>query len=563
MPPCLIHSLDPPPLFLARGIQHHEAGRLADAEQLYRRILQDDPPCADALHLLGVIALQRGEMDSAILQIRQAIAINPHNEAFHSNLGAAYQEASRFEEALASFRRALALKPHLAEAHNNLGNVFRAFGQLEQALDCYRQALALKPDMFEALNNLGTVCRDLGRFDEAIAAHTRALGLQPESSHLHGSLAYIARQQARLDDAVSGFQQAAALDPKSATSWMNLGCVYHDQRRLDKALDCYARAINLDPQNTHAHFNRALIWLLQNRWEEGWQEYEWRWKRKGVTSPRSYDRPVWDSGDLAGRTILVVAEQGLGDTLQFIRYCPLLRRIGARVVLEAPREFMRLLEGWPGVDLLVEEGTKLPPFDVYACILSLPRLLRTTPQAIPADVPYLTARQERVDDWRQYFSPCREFRVGITWQGNPKHDRDRYRSIPLELFLPLQDIAGVKLYSLQKDADQRQLEQLSGSGIEHLAGRLDDFEDTAAAIHGLDLLITCDTAVAHLAGTLGAPVWVAASHLPDWRWQLDRDDSPWYPTLRLFRQQEPGDWSEVFQRIHNQLRERVAAPDPR
>jgi hypothetical protein len=323
----------------------------------------------------------------------------------------------------------------------------------------------------------------------------------------------------------------------------------------------FRRAIRLAPNYAEAHKNLAHSLLRGGQFAEGWREYEWRWQCREF--PRlPYTQPAWDGSPLEGRTLLLCAEQGLGDTIQFVRYAPLLKRRGGRTVVAAQKPLLPLLAGCPGIDALADRDAAPPPYDVFAPLLSLPRLLGTTPADVPAEVPYLQARPDLVERWREELRPLDGFRVGIAWRGSPGYRMDRLRSFPLSHFEPLARLPGVRLVSLQKGPGVEQLRELDGRfPVVDLAGRLDEasgpFMDTAAVMRNLDLVVSCDTAVAHLAGALGVPVWLALSCAPEWRWLVGREDSPWYPTMRLFRQESAGAWEDVFRRMAAALRERI------
>jgi len=355
------------------------------------------------------------------------------------------------------------------------------------------------------------------------------------------------------------------LNPGYVEAHNNLGAACKDLGRVDEAIACYRRALELKPAYVEAHWNLAFALLLAGDWQHGWPEYEWRWQRK-EWSPRRFPQPMWDGASLAGKTILLHAEQGLGDTIQFIRYASIVKRHGAAVLVECPKPLLGVLEGCPGVDQWIAQRDGLPAFDVHAPLLSLPGILKTTVENIPAEIPYLFARPALIDRWRQALIDLDGFKIGIAWQGNPKYGDDRVRSIPLRCFAPLAQIPGVRLVSLQKGAGSEQLAEARDLfPVADFGDQLDQsgpFLDTAALMKNLDLVIAADTAAAHLAGALGVPVWLALPFMPEWRWLLDRSDTPWYPSMRLFRQKERGNWGGVFDEIHNALRERLSSREP-
>jgi tetratricopeptide (TPR) repeat protein len=582
---------------LAIAVRHHQAGRLQAAGQIYRQILALEPNHADAWHLLGVIAHQGGKHGIAVEYIGRAIVLNGTESAFHNNLGSAYCALRRIPEAVACYRRALELKPDYVEAHRNLGLALKALGKLEEAAACYRRALELKPDYVEAhydlgialkdqgkldeavvcyrralelkpgfamaRNNLGVALKDQGKPDEAAACWRRALELKPDYAEARNNLGAAFKELGKLDEAVACYRRALELKPDYAEAHSNLGLALNDQGKLDEAVACCRRALELKPDFADAHWSQSLMSLLIGDFPRGWAEYQWRWKAKQCRQ-RDFSQPLWDGRPLEGKTILLHAEQGLGDTIQFIRYAPLVKQSGARVLAECQKPLVRLLAGCRGVDELVGAGDDLPPFDVHAPLLSLPGIFRTSLKTIPVDLPYLFADPGLIGHWRQELRGITGFKVGIAWRGNPEHRNDRVRSIPLSCFEPLAGLPGIHLLSLQKGAGAEELQETRDHfPVVDLGSRLDEasgaFMDTAAVMMNLELVITCDTAAAHLAGALGAAVWVAIPFAPDWRWLLDRSDSPWYPTMRLFRQDRRGDWQGVFRRIEVALGQQMAS----
>ncbi len=410
-------------------------------------------------------------------------------------------------------------------------NVLNELGQSDEAVDHYFRALEVKPDHFLAINNLGIVRADSD----------------------NGT------------DAAAWFREAVRLKPDYAGAFNNLGSVLRDQRKLPESVAAYQEAIRLQPDFAEAHRNLGMVWLLQGDLENGWPAYEWRRKVKRLAY-ETFSQPLWDGSLLAGKTILLHAEQGLGDTLQFIRFAALVKEHGGNVVLECPAELVRLVRNCPGVDQIAPQGSPRPGFDVQAPLLSLPYILRTTPANIPSSVPYLSVAAEIIERWRQEIAGAAcdaSLKVGIVWQGNPRlaqpecRAADRRRSVPLAHFEALASVPGVRLFSLQKEHGTEQLVALKDRlGIIDLGARLADFTDTAAAMMNLDLLVSADTAPLHLAGALGRPVWAVLPYSGCWRWFHDREDSPWYPSVKLYRQRQPGDWQEVFARIARDLSKR-------
>ena len=535
-----------------------DQGKLEEAVACYRRALQLKPDFAEAHGNLGNALKDQGKLDEAIACYRRTLALKPELAEIHNNLGAVLREQGNLDEAVACCRRALQWKPNDAEIHNNLGAALNEQGKVDEAVACYRGALQLKPDYAEAYNNLGNVLKDQGKLDEAVACCRRALEWKPDFAQAHNNLGATLSEQGKLDEAVTYCRRALELKPDYAEAHNNLGLALNNQGKLDEASTRYRRALELQPDLAEAHLNQSLLRLLTADFQRGWVEYQWRWETKN--SPRrDFFQPLWDGQPLEGRTILLHAEQGLGDTIQFVRYAPLVKRRAGAVLVECPRPLLALLTRCQGIDRLVVRGEDLPPFDLQAPLLSLPGLFHSSLETIPADVPYLFADAGRIAQWRGESGPAASFKIGITWRGSPQHRNDRARSIPLSCFEPLSSLPGVHLVSLQKGPGAEELQEVRNRfPLLELGSRLHDFMDTAAVLMNLDLLITCDTAVAHLAGALGVPVWVALPLVPDWRWLLDRSDSPWYPTMRLFRQDRRGDWPGVFRKIEVALGEHLA-----
>jgi Flp pilus assembly protein TadD len=470
------------------AIRRHQAGRLREAEQLYRQVLVQRPNHADALNLLGMLAGQTGRLDAAPNLIRRAIAICSTNVAYYNNLGNALTDAGSLDEAIAVYRQAIALGPQDAKAHYNMGVALERKRQLDEAIAAYRQAIRLQPDFAEAHNNLGNGLIDKGQLDEAIAACRQAIALKPD----------------------------------------------------------YAEA----------HKNLSVAMLARGDFQQGWEEYEWRWKCKGSLSPLgNLPQPRWDGRPLEDRTLLLYTEQGLGDALQFIRYVPLVARRGGRIVLECQAELQRLFQTIAGGCQIVARGQPLPAFDLHCPLLSLPWVFGTTLASVPKEVPYLHPDAKDAGKWQHRLAGHSPFvKVGLGWAGNPRNKTDRNRSITLARLAPLGQMPGVKAFSLQKGAAAAEA-KTPPPGMELIdwTEELKDFADTAALIANLDLVIAVDTAVAHLAGAMGKPVWTLLPFVPDWRWLLERQDSPWYPSMRLFRQPSSGDWNGVIAQVAEAL----------
>jgi FkbM family methyltransferase len=544
-----------------------ERGHFEELLTSQRQAIGQQPESAMAHNDLGLTLYDQGKLDEAAAAFRQALTVKPDLAEAHNNLGLVSASQGNLDEAIAAYRRAIVLKPAFAEAHNNLGIALRQSGQAEAAVASCHEAARLKPDLPEAHNNLGSALEEVGRYEEAITTLQTALRLKPDFSKAHNNLGIAYWYLGRYDEAVGSYRRAIELMPEMAEAHNNLGNVLRDQGKLEDAAECYRQAADLRPNYADPHWNQSLVWLLAGDFERGWAEYEWRWKLKSFRS-RPCPQPVWDGSPLEGKTILLASEQGLGDTIQFIRYAALVRQRAARVIVEVQRPLRQILSTAPGIDELLMQGEVIPPFDTYVTLLSLPRLLGTRLDTVPADVPYLSASPELVEKWRDEIKSLPGFKVGIAWKGSPQNRTDRGRSLPLTLFEALASLPGVTLVSLQKGQGSEQIAEVKDRfHVVDFGDRLDaeagPFMDTAAIMRHLDLVVTCDSSLAHLAGALGAPVWIALMLTPDWRWLSSRDDSPWYPTARLFRQTRVADWPEVFERMADALREKVGpVPSP-
>jgi len=576
-----------------QGLAHHQAGRLAEADACYRQLLAREPAHADSLHLLGVIAHQLGRNEAAVEAIGRAIAAQPRVADYHSNLGNVLRALGRLDPAVASYRAALALKPDYPVAQYNLGNALRDLGRAKEAEAGYRQAVRLKPDFAEAHHNLGTLLREDGRLAEAerhyraalrgqpgnpawhcalgdtlraqdrpeaaVACYRTALGLKPDYPEALNNLGNALRALDRPAEAEAAYRQALGLKPGFVDAQANLAILLMLDNRLDEAVEACRATLRLDPDHAVAHANLGVLLLRAGRLAEGWPEYEWRWRvgpEIGLQD-RGFSQPRWTGEALGGRVLLIHAEQGYGDTIQFCRYLSLAAAYG-RVVLEVPRPLLRLLSDLPGIERIVATGDPLPEFDLHCPLLSLPGVFGTTLDTIPATVPYLAADPSGAMVWRDRLAALPGLRVGLVWAGNPaRHVAmaqavDRRRSIGLAQLAPFAAIHGVTFVSLQK-GEAAGAVPLSGMVVHDWTDELTDFADTAALVQALDLVISVDTAVAHLAGALGKPVWLLNRFDTCWRWLADRDDSPWYPTLRQFRQPRPGDWDSVLDEVRAAL----------
>jgi Flp pilus assembly protein TadD len=522
------------------------------AEQLLRGVLRKEPRHFDALIALGAVRGEQGRFDEAAALFERAARSRPDNADAHYNLGVALAHLGSKERALDCYRKALCAEPRHLNACNNAAAELLTLERPSDALSCIEQGLAHHPDDPQLLSKRGAALKDVGRLDEAIEVLRRAVQIQPNDSLSHGNLGLALKDAGWLDEAILCFERAVSLDPRTASHHNHLGVALSGRGRQDEALTSLRRAAELDPDAALFRENLGMTLLLTGHFEEGWCQYEGRHERARSAQRPSIDAPSWRGEPLRSKSILVHSEQGLGDTIQFVRYAPLLAKRGAAVTLAVQPRLVPLLSALSDVASVIPSGGARSHFDFQSALLSLPRGFGTTLASIPAGVPYLRADADLVARWRDRIGP-HGFKIGIAWQGNPSYPGDASRSIPLREFALLAAIPGVRLISLQKGhgAEQAATSDFS-SRIETLDEPFDDsgaFVDTAALMMSLDLIVSSDTAIPHLAGALGRPLFVALTHAPDWRWLLDRDDSPWYPTARLFRQRSTGDWAEVFARI--------------
>jgi tetratricopeptide (TPR) repeat protein len=543
-----------------QGAVLQRLGRHKEALRSYDQALTIWPEYPEALNNRGSVLRELNRYDEALAAYDRALAARPDYAEALNGRGNALLDSQRFEEALASYDQALAIRPDDPDTFNNRGNALTELNRPHEALASFERALAARPDYAEALNGRANVLRRLKRFEEALASYDRALAIRPDYADALNGRGNWLHQHQRCDEALASYDKALAIRPDYAEALNNRGNALLDLRRFNEALASYDRALRLDPRDADHRLNRALLLLLTGSFAEGWREYEWRRKTKG--RERTLNGREWAGEDVSGERLLLYSEQGLGDTIQFARFARSVARRGAGVILEVPAPLGGLLKRLDGDAIILRAGDPLPDFDRHLPLMSAPFILGCTPEQGAGEIPYLSADPIRIDQWSKRL-PAGVFRVGIAWQGNPAAPVDKGRSIPLTAFAPLGRIPGVRLISLQKGSGVEQLADLPpGMVVETLGADFDSgpdaFLDTAAVMMHLDLIVTSDTAAAHLAGALGRPVWIVLKHVPDWRWMIDREDSPWYPTARLFRQIDAGNWDEVFTRVAAELTQVVA-----
>ena len=584
---------------LKQGAILHQRGRLADAENIYLSVLKDDPHSFDALNLLSIVTAQSGRDAEAAEIAARAIAINPRVAQPHNTRASALRNLGRFDQALVSYDSALAiepdflpalsgrahtlttlkrydeayatfarlvvLRPDQAEIRNNQGIPLLKMKRFEAALDCFDSALRLKADYAAAHNNRGTALQSLGRFDEALSAFDKAIALDPNYAQAYNNHGTALFDLERFDDAISSYDRAIALWSDNPEALTNRGLALIELARAREAITNFDAALACEPNYAEAIFNRGTARLMIGEFESGWRDYEARKTKPEPVANRSMPYRLWLGDEpIAGTTILVHHEQGLGDTIQFCRYLALLEQAGANVMFAPQSSLKKLMAGLAvclGVRArIVDLNETHHRVDFHCPLMSLPMALATRLDSIPHRVPYLSAESARIARWRPRIG-TEGFRIGICWQGSATKI-DRGRSFSVSEFHGLAKIPGVRLISLHKGSGEAQLANLpNGMTVETLDADFDSgpdaFLDTAAVMECCDLVITSDTAIAHLAGALARPTWVALRQIPDWRWLLNRTDSPWYPSLRLYRQSTAGDWADVFQRIERDVVEMV------
>jgi tetratricopeptide (TPR) repeat protein len=537
-----------------RGIALRELKRFEEALASYDRALELWPGYADALLGRGSALKELKRFEEALASYDRALTLRPGLAEAHANRGNVLHALKRFEEALASYDRALALRPDLAEAHANRGSALHALERFAEALASHDRALALRPDNAEARYNRGNALHALKRFDEALADYERALALRPDYVEVLANRGITLHELKRFAAALESQDRALAVRPDYAEAFVNRGVTLHELKRFDEALASYDRAIALRPDYAQAHYNEAVCRMLTGDFDRGWQKLEWGWDTERLKNlKRKFSQPLWlGSDEIAGKTVLLHGVHGFGDTIQFCRYVPHVAERGARVILEIQEPLRELMGTLTGAAQIVSRGEPLPDFHLHCPLLSLPLAFGTRLATIPAQTPYLRASPQAVTEWNARLSP--RPRIGLAWSGRPEHNNDRNRSMRLSTLLsPLAGFEATYV-SLQREvrADDAPVLQCR-SDILHFGEELESYADTAALIANLDLVISVDTSVAHLAGALAKPVWILLPFIPDWRWLLDREDSPWYPTARLFRQDETRGWDNVMARVHAAL----------
>jgi hypothetical protein len=571
------------------GIVFQDQEQYETAMVHYEKAIQLEPLMFDAYINIGNILFMKNDYEKAEFFYKKVLSINPSLVKAYNGLGNIYKERKRYDDALKYYKRSLEIEPESFEALKFLGMTLQESNQVDSALIYFHKALQIKPDDADIYCCIGDIYKDKEEYDRAIAYYKKALEYDNEMEDVYNELGLICLSKKQINEAIMYFEKALSINDNNQIAYNNLASAYNEIDEYDKAMLCCKRAVSikpddanlylnfsvtsflrgdyedsakyamkaieLEPDKADAHFNLAMSFLVLGNFEEGWKEYEWRGRLKDSIW-QVFTKPLWDGFDISDKILLICTEQGFGDAIQFVRYVPLIRKRNVKkIIVECREQLKSLLEYVDGIDEVVARNEKLPEFDVYCHLLSLPSIFNTREETIPANVPYIRISKWVVDKWSSKIMDKGMVKIGIAWAGSPTHKNDRNRSVLLDLFKPLGSLDNVVFYSLQKGYGS---EQVKGLGedlkIIDLTDGIEDFLDTAGLIMNLDLVISVDTAVAHLAGALGKPVWVLIPFVPDWRWMLNREDSPWYPTMRLFRQKCRGDWGSVIERIKDELK---------
>ena len=534
------------------ALAHHREGRINEAEGIYRQIISEQPENPQALSLLGTLALQSGRLAQAVSLIERAITISPAVASYHCNLGEAHRRMKDAGRAIVAFRNAIELNPDLALAHSNLGIVLSDHGRWDEAAASFREAVRIQSECASFHSNLGNALKELGELDAAIASLRTAIALEPSHAEAHNNLGVALAANASDNLAVASYLKAIELNPRYGDAYTNMGNALFATGDVDRAVAACRKAVEVAPDAPQAHWNLAVALLRTGNFEVGWPEHEWRLKTKLKFPVRPFPQPQWAGEDLAGRTILLHCEQGFGDAIQNVRYVRKVAGRGGRIVLECHPELRRLFNDFPGTDQVIARGQPLPDFDLHCPLSSLPFACRTRLDSIPADVPYLKPDPRLASIWREKIQTD-GLKVGLVWAGNPTHPNDRTRSIRLEQLASLA-AEGIEFHSLQKGPAADQVGRApAGMKIADHSAELVDYVDTASLISELDLVIAVDTSVAHLSGALGCRTWVLIPFVADCRWLIGRPDSPWYPTMKLFRQHARERWEGAIRELAREL----------
>lgn len=581
------------------GNLHLQRKGFAEAAKNYRLALTQNPKMADAWGNLGLAESSLNRQTEAREAWRRALALNPRHtdnwlrvaESFRDqgllkeaeetyltaathipghvsiirNLANIYSLQQRHREAVDTCRKALELAPNNHEVWNNLGIVLQKLNDFQGAVAAFEQSIRLKPDYADAYINMAPALQQLGRFDEAIAASERAIALDPTQINAHTNLASVLQRLNRIDDTIAACERAIATNPTQPDTYTNLGRALLGLNRLDEAIAAFSQARKIDPSNASARKNESMARLRKGELRAGFELYESRWEEAEFIAQKRELACTWWRGDqsLKGRSILLHAEQGLGDTIQFARYASILAEQGASVILEAPVPLFELMSDLPGPAQIFRRGEPIPATDFHCPLLSLPFAMRTDLDSVPAKIPYLRPRTPQIARWQAETAGLTGLKVGIVWSGNPNHKNDHNRSLPFTLFQKIFACRGASFVVLQKDIRADEQPFLTACpNLHNWSADFGDFAQTAGLIQQLDLIVSVDTSIAHLAGAMGKPTWILLPFAPDWRWMGNSDRNPWYPCMKLFRQPQIGDWDTVLTQVSTELTKLGSAQPP-
>ncbi len=539
-----------------RGFALHDLRQFGAALESYDKAIALNPDYAEAYNNRGITYQDLRKFYAALDSYDKAIAIKPDYAEAFNNRGFVLHELKQFDAALASYDKAIAIQPGHANVYINRGNTLKDLKQFDAALANYDKAIALKPDYAEAFDNRGHALQELGHFAAALASYDKAIAFKPGYAGTYLKRGNALKDLQQYAEALASYDQAIAIKPDYIDAYNNRGMVLQDLKQFDAALTSYDQAIAINPDYAQAHWNKSLLYLQSGYFDKGWKEFEWRWKWDAFPSPRrNFAQPLWlGEESLAGKTILLHSEQGLGDAIQFCRYAKMVAALGARVILEVHRPLLNLFSDLEGVTQLVARGSALPEFDYHCPLLSLPLAFKTNIDSIPSSTPYLFSDAKKVERWQVRLGLKSKPRIGLVWSGNPHFKGDHTRSIPLAEFVKLLPAGDFQFISLQKEIRDSDKEFLrSRPDVLFFGDELSDFTDTAALCECVDLVVSTCTSVPHLSCALGRPTWILLSYRPDWRWLLGRNDSPWYPTAKLYWQEKIGDWDGLFGQVKNDL----------
>jgi tetratricopeptide (TPR) repeat protein len=545
------------------GVTLYMQGKLEEAVVYYERAIDIRHDYAEAYSNLGNALKDLGRLEEAANSLARAMQIKPDYAKAFSNFGNVLRELKLFDEAIASYERAIALDPSYAEAYSNLGVTLQASKRLNEALTSYERAIALDPHFVEAYSNLGNLLKENNQLEEALEIYGRAIEIEPDSPVAYSNRGVALQELGRFEEAVANFDRAIEIKSDYAESFSNRGNALKALQRIKDSVKSFDRAIEIRPKYAAACLNKSFVLLLGGEYSEGWSLHEWRWQQENLKlEADSFSKPLWlGIEDIRNKNILLHAEQGLGDAIQFCRYAKLVKDLGAKVLLEVPKHLVALLRQLDYVDVLVERGESRPAFDFHCPLMSLPMVFGTELTSIPMSSPYLRADEVRVQYWKAKLVGKNRLKVGVVWNGGFRSDEperwatNERRNIPLNVFAKGLNFSGADFFSLQKgdpaesEIRDRELQYWPEGNFYNYASELNDFTDTAALIEGLDIVLSVDTSTAHLAAAMGKPTWILNRYDTCWRWLLDRDDSPWYDAVKLYRQSSDMLWEPVLARV--------------